>query len=56
MTGSRMRDARAVRRTVSWTNFDAFDTSEQLFYNPDLVKKFGITLPKSIDDLSCQLE
>jgi raffinose/stachyose/melibiose transport system substrate-binding protein len=27
------------------------DTSEQLFYNPDLVKKFGITLPKSIDDL-----
>jgi raffinose/stachyose/melibiose transport system substrate-binding protein len=27
------------------------DTSEQLFYNPDLVQKYNLPMPKSIDDL-----
>ena len=31
MTGSRMRNARDARRTVSWTDFDAFDTQQQLW-------------------------
>jgi hypothetical protein len=27
-----MRDARAARRTVSWTDFDAFDTKQLTVY------------------------